>query len=75
MFGRAKRSTCGAVVVAAGSGTRMRLGADKSGTPINKVFLEVGGMPILAHTLRAFESCRSIDEIVVVTRGCDIPAL
>ena len=29
MFGRAKRSTCGAVVVAAGSGTRMRLGADK----------------------------------------------
>lgn len=47
MFGRAKRSTCGAVVVAAGSGTRMRLGADKSGTPINKVFLEVGGMPSL----------------------------
>ena len=48
-----------AVIVAAGSSTR--LGQDKLTLPL-------GGVPVLARTLRAFESCRMIDEIVVVTR-------
>lgn len=73
MFGKSRRSTCGAVVVAAGSGTRMQLEKKKGVASDNKVFLEVGGMPVLAHTLLAFEACRAIDQIVVVTRECDIP--
>lgn len=73
MFGKNRKSTCGAVVVAAGSGTRMRLEKNKDAASDNKVFLEVGGTPVLAHTLLAFEACREIDQIVVVTRECDIP--
>lgn len=48
-----------AIVVAAGKGTR--LGGDRP-----KQFLEVGGIPIVIHTLRQFELCREIDEIVTV---------
>ena len=48
-----------AVIVAAGSSTR--LGQDK-------LMMELGGVPVLARTLRAFESCAMVDEIVVVTR-------
>lgn len=54
-----------AVIVAAGNGTRM--GADG-----NKVYLPVLGRPVLAYTLDAFLSCKFIDEIIVVTRSCDI---
>ena len=49
-----------AVIVAAGSSTR--LGQDK-------LMLELCGVPVLARTLRAFESCAMIDEIIVVTRA------
>jgi|ERR1700738_1484081 len=48
-----------AIVVAAGKGTR--LGGDRP-----KQFLEVGGIPIVIHTLRQFELCREINEIVTV---------
>ena len=48
-----------AVIVAAGSSTR--LGQDK-------LMLPLAGVPVLARTLRAFESCGMIDEIVLVTR-------
>jgi 2-C-methyl-D-erythritol 4-phosphate cytidylyltransferase len=48
-----------AIVVAAGKGTR--LGGDRP-----KQFLEVGGIPIVIHTLRQFELCREINEIVIV---------
>ena len=50
-----------AVVVAAGSGGRMGNGPDK-------VFLNLGSKPVLAHTLSAFESCPDVDEIVLVVR-------
>lgn len=48
-----------AIVVAAGKGTR--LGGDRP-----KQFLEVGGIPIVIHTLRQFELCREINEVVIV---------
>lgn len=48
-----------AVIVAAGSSTR--LGQDK-------LMLPLGGMPVLARTLRMFEASAMIDEIVLVTR-------
>ena len=48
-----------AVIPAAGRGERFGRGS-------NKVFAEVVGKPILAHTLLAFEKCRMIDDIVLV---------
>jgi 2-C-methyl-D-erythritol 4-phosphate cytidylyltransferase len=51
---------CSVVVVAAGSSQRM--GQDK-------LMLELGGLPVLARTLRALNRCSCIDEIVVVTRS------
>ena len=53
-----------AIIVAAGSGTRM--GAGK-----NKVFLELLGKTILEHTVSVFESCASVSEIIVVTKEID----
>lgn len=54
-----------AVIVAAGSSTRM-------GQP--KQLLPLGSMPVLARTLLAFQQCESIDEIVLVARKEDLPA-
>lgn len=54
-----------AVIVAGGKGRRM-------GLDINKVYYELAGREILAHTLAAFEKCAEIDEIVVVTGEADI---
>ena len=48
-----------AIIVAAGSGTRF--GADRP-----KQFLEIGGKPLLIHTLEKFQNCRLIDEIVLI---------
>ena len=48
-----------AVVLGAGQGTRM--GAER-----NKVFLPLGGTPILAHAIGAFERCLEIDDILLV---------
>ncbi len=56
-----------AVVVAAGNGRRMGGGPDK-------VFLNLGPKPVLAHTLAAFENCSDVDEIVLVVRNDQIPA-
>lgn len=52
-----------AVIVAAGSSTRM-------GQP--KLLIPLCGAPVLAHTLQAFDRS-SVDEIVVVARETDIP--
>lgn len=50
-----------AIIVAAGRGTRM-------GPNVDKLFLQVCGKPIIAHTWDAFDSSPDIDEIVVVVR-------
>ncbi len=50
-----------AVIVAAGSGTRM-------GTEIPKQFLTVSGKPVLVYTLLKFNENQHISEIVVVTK-------
>ena len=47
-----------AIVPAAGYGRRM--GSDRA-----KQFLELDGEPILVHTLRRFDACPSVDDIVV----------
>jgi 2-C-methyl-D-erythritol 4-phosphate cytidylyltransferase len=50
--------TTGAIIVAAGSGTRME-GHDK-------LFSLVAGRPLLAHAIAAFEECWTVQRIVVV---------
>ncbi|EEF58345.1 2-C-methyl-D-erythritol 4-phosphate cytidylyltransferase [Pedosphaera parvula] len=50
-----------AVIVAAGKGTRM-------GPNIDKLFLEVAGRPVVAHTWQRFVEADSVHEIVVVVR-------
>ncbi|HTD68539.1 MAG TPA: 2-C-methyl-D-erythritol 4-phosphate cytidylyltransferase [Candidatus Limnocylindria bacterium] len=51
-----------AIIVAAGRGTRM-------GPDIDKLFLEVAGQPVVAHTWKRFDSAECIDEIVLVVRA------
>ena len=50
-----------AIIVAAGKGVRM-------GTNTDKLFLEVGGRPVVAHTWQRFAEAKCIDEIVLVVR-------
>ncbi len=49
-----------AIVLAAGSGVRMK-------STINKHLLPLAGKPVIVHTLLAFERCAAIDAIVLVT--------
>lgn len=58
----------GVVIPAAGQGKRM--GADR-----NKQFLELCGIPVLAHTLRIFQQSDRVAEIVVVGIAEEQPAL
>ena len=58
--GREKYKITDAVILAAGSSTRMG-GADKQ-------FLELDGMPVIARTIKAFEDAPCIREVVIVTK-------
>jgi len=51
---------CGAVIVAAGTASRMG--------GIDKVMAPLGGEPLLLHSVRTFQNCDAIREIVIVTR-------
>ena len=51
---------CGAVIVAAGSASRMG--------GIDKVMAPLGGEPMILRTVRVFEDCEAVKEIVIVTR-------
>ena len=52
--------SCGAVIVAAGTASRMG--------GIDKVMEPIGGEPMIVKTVRAFQNCDAIRQIVVVTR-------
>lgn len=51
---------CAAIVVAAGSARRME--------GIDKVLAPLGELPVLVHTLYAFQDCPLVNQVVVVTR-------
>ena len=51
---------CGAVIVAAGTASRMG--------GIDKVMAPLGDEPLLLHSVRTFQNCDAIREIVIVTR-------
>ena len=64
MSGKKKVS---AVIVSAGNSSRMG--------GINKQFLEIGSMSVIALSISVFQNCSLINEIVVVTRENDIKAI
>ncbi len=55
-----KLKTCGAVIVAAGTASRMG--------GIDKVMAPIQGEPMIVHSVRAFQQCDAIREIIIVTR-------
>ena len=67
-----KKEFVSVLIAAAGSGKRMQSGKNKDGTDKNKMFLDLLGKSILVHTLLLFENFSEADEIIVVTRECDI---
>jgi 2-C-methyl-D-erythritol 4-phosphate cytidylyltransferase len=50
-----------AIIVAAGKGTRM-------GPDVDKLFLDLAGQPVIAHTWQRFDAANCINEIVLVVR-------
>ncbi len=54
-----------AVIVAGGSGSRMR-------APVRKQYLSLDGIPIIGHTLKAFDGCPELDRIVLVLPEDDL---
>ncbi|MCL2842102.1 MAG: 2-C-methyl-D-erythritol 4-phosphate cytidylyltransferase [Oscillospiraceae bacterium] len=56
-----KRKRVTAVILAAGSGSRMQIEE-------NKVYLPLGGRPVVAHSIATFDAHPYIDELVLVTR-------
>jgi len=52
------QESVGAIIAAAGRSKRMGGG--------DKLFAVVGGKPLLAHTLSAFDGCRGVDRVVLV---------
>ncbi len=57
-----------AIIVAAGSGSRMK--SDKT-----KQLMEVSQMPVLARTVTQFEKCSHINEIILVCRKEEFPQI
>lgn len=58
-----------AMVMAAGSGTRMH-------SDVKKQFMELCGMPVAAHSIKAFQENESIRSIVlVIPKGCSDESL
>jgi 2-C-methyl-D-erythritol 4-phosphate cytidylyltransferase len=61
------------IIPAAGLGTRMLpAGAKGKKTAPSKQFTELGGTPILVHTLRTFAQCPEVSEILVALRKNEI---
>ena len=62
---KVKNTSCSVVIVAGGNSSRMGE---------NKLFMDLLGVPVLARTLLAFDSCDFVKEIVLVTRESDLNA-
>lgn len=71
-FGQNKKGSVrphtSAVVAAGGQGLRMGAGS-------GKLFIPLLGVPLIVHTLAAFEECPLIDEVVISAREEDIVPL
>lgn len=60
-----KKKRCTAIVLAAGSGSRMK-------SAVAKQFMELGGKPLICHALQAVEDSGIIDDCILVTGAGDI---
>ena len=56
--------TVGAIILAAGSGTRM--------AGLDKLFTEVAGRPLLAHAITPFQESESVSRIVLVVSALNL---
>lgn len=54
-----------AIIVAGGSGSRMK-------TPVRKQYLKLDGVPLVSHTLMAFDRSPDLDKIVLVVPENDL---
>lgn len=54
-----------AIIVAAGSGQRFR-------SDIPKQFVEIGGKPIILHSIERFAECESVSQIIVVLSSDEV---
>jgi 2-C-methyl-D-erythritol 4-phosphate cytidylyltransferase len=62
------------IIPAAGLGTRMATqGRGVRGRP-SKQFTEIGGTPILVHTLKKFDAVEAVTEIIIALRKSEITA-
>lgn len=59
------KKRCTAIVLAAGSGSRMK-------STVAKQFMELGGKPLICHALQAVENSEIIDDCILVTGASDI---
>lgn len=59
------KNPCIALISAAGKGSRMNL-------DINKQYIKIKGIPILARTIKKFQECDQIDEIILIVNEKDI---
>lgn len=59
------RTNVTAIITAAGKGTRMQ-------SSINKQYIEIAGIPVLARTVDVFQKCDAIDNIILVVNEEDI---
>ena len=55
------KETIGAVILAGGRGSRMN-------SDVPKQYMKAAGYPILYYSIKAFEQCDAVDEIVMVSK-------
>ena len=55
------------IIVCAGNSTRMG--------GVNKILLPLGERLVIGVTMQAFQACESVQEIIIVARDADIPAI
>lgn len=60
-----------AVILAGGTGSRMK--QDMPEAEATKQFLSLGGEPVILRSVRMFEECPQIDEIIIVAREEEKP--
>ena len=60
-----KKRFTSAVILAGGSSTRM-------GEGVSKQWLTLDGIPVIAHTLKTFEDCDLIDEMILVAKADEL---